>query len=69
MQSVGEYSIKSAKKIDELINIMATPSDNDTVVDPMLMNNSNSSPPLVYFMGGIICGSIAAVFLVIYMNK
>jgi hypothetical protein len=30
---------------------------------------NSGQPPMVFFMGGIISGCVAAVVLVIYMNK
>jgi hypothetical protein len=55
----------SAKKVNDLMDLINQPSEE---IDPALLMN-NSQPPMVYFLGGSICGCVAAVILVIYMNK
>jgi len=67
LQAVGEQSMASAKKVTALMDLINAPSHEDEVDPALLMNNSQ--PPMVYFLGGSICGCVAAVILVIYMNK
>ncbi len=67
LQKVGEQSMTSAKKVTQLMDLLNEP-DHEAEVDPAMLLN-NSQPPMVYFLGGSICGCVAAVILVIYMNK
>jgi hypothetical protein len=57
-------TIESSKKIDSLYEILnsAINTPEPTPVEP-------SQPPMVFFLGGSIIGSLAAVLLVIYLNK
>lgn len=62
--NIGDLTFESTQKIDNLIDIL-----NNTMAEFDSSANEINQPPLVYFLGGTICGSFFAVILVIYLNK
>jgi hypothetical protein len=52
--------------LDKLFETLAQAEEHSATEVPI---ESVGHPPLVVFLGGIIIGSIAAVFLVLHVNK